>query len=133
MSRIFFDASLIGVALTLQQNDDRVIYPGHPDWPFSQDSPDEEWLRYVGVNDWCAILRDKRIRYRPSERAVLLTYRVRLIVIATHRNLTIAESAALLKRYWGGVEDALSGPPSYRHLTLSGMTTMLDYGGEFGD
>ncbi len=125
--RIFFDASLIGVAQALEADDERIIYPGHPDWPFSQDTRDEEWLKYIGERDWCVMLRDKRIRYRSSERASLEAHRVRAVVIATSRNLTIAENVALLKRSWGGIEEALAGPPSYRHLTLSGFTTLLEY------
>ncbi len=46
--RIFFDASLIGVARALEEDDERIIYPGHSDWPLGQEAPDEEWLRYVG-------------------------------------------------------------------------------------
>lgn len=105
----------------------RIIYPGHSDWPFSQDAPDEEWLRYIGQRDWCVILKDKRIRYRPPQKAVLQAHRVRAVVIATRRNLTIGENVTSLRRNWSGIEASLSGPPSLRHLTLSGFTTMLEY------
>lgn len=126
--RIFFDANLIGVARVLGENDRRIIYPGHPDWPLSHDAPDEEWLRYVGERDWCAVLRDKRIRYRAPQRSVLETYQVRAAVTSTRRNLTIEENIARLKRFWDGIEEALARPPSYGHLTHSGLTTLLDYG-----
>lgn len=125
--RIFFDASLIGVARALEAQDERIIYPGHPDWPLSQDAPDEDWLRYVGERGWCAILRDKRIRFRETQRAALETHRVRAVVIATSRNLSIDENVALLRRHWRGIEGALSGPPSYWHLTASGLKTMLEH------
>ena len=126
--RIFVDANLIGVARVLAEEDARILYPGHPAWPFSQDAPDEEWLAYIGKRDGCVILRDKRIRFRPPQRAVLEAHRVRAVVIATSRNLTIAENVALLRRHWKGVEDSLAGPPAYRHLNLSGFRTMLEYG-----
>ena len=128
--RIFFDANLIGVARAIETEKDRIIYPGHPEWPLSQDAPDEDWLRCVGQRDWCVILKDKRIRYRPPQRAVLEAYRVRAVVISTKQNLTIGENAALLRRYWSGIEASLSDPPSLRHLTLSGFPTMLEYGGD---
>ena len=126
--RIFFDANLIGVARALEADDDRIIYPGHPDWPFSQDAPDEEWLRYVGERDWCVIMKDKRVRYRPLQRAVLEEHEVRAVVIATSRNLTIDENTLLLRDNWDGIEGTLAGPPSLRHLTASGLKTMLEYG-----
>ncbi len=49
-------------------------------------------------------------------------------MIATSRNLTIAENVALLRRHWKGVEDSLAGPPAYRYLSLSGFRAMLEYG-----
>ena len=128
--RLFFDANLIGVARVLETEKDRIIYPGHSEWPLNQDAPDEEWLRYIGERDWCVILKDRRIRYRPPQRAVLEAYQVRAVVIATNRNLTIGENAALLRRYWRGIEASLTGAPSLRHLTLSGFTTMLENEGD---
>lgn len=60
--RIFIDANLIGVAKELERTHDRIVYPGHAEWPFDQDEADDIWLSYVGDNDWLAIARDKRIR-----------------------------------------------------------------------
>lgn len=126
--RIFFDANLIGVARALESVDERIVYPGHPDYPLSQDVPDEQWLRYVGARDWCAILRDKRIRYRSPQQAVLKRFKVRAVVIATSRSLSVAENVDLLRKHWYEIERGLTGPPSFRHLTMSGIQTMLEYG-----
>lgn len=125
--RIFFDASLIGVARVLERHDDGIIYPGHPEWLHSQDVADEVWLRYVGERGWCAILRDKRIRYRLPQQAALQAYRVRAVVIATSRNLSVEENAALLLRHWDYIKESLDDPPSYMHLTQAGLKVMLEY------
>lgn len=125
--RIFFDASLIGVARALESHHGGIVYPGHAEWPYSQEAPDEVWLRYVGERDWCAILRDKRIRYRSPQQAALEEYKVRAVVIATSRNLTIAENVNLLLDSWDEIWDSLNGPPSYMHLTQAGLKTMLEY------
>ncbi len=130
--RIFFDANLIGVARVLASHDERIIYPGHREWPLGQDAPDEVWLGYVGERDWCVILRDRRIRTRPPQRAVLEEYRVRVVVIATNKNLTVDENVALLLRFWTGIEESLAGPPSYKHLMSGGFRTMLEYDRERG-
>ncbi len=125
--RIFFDASLVGVARVLEGHVEGIVYPGHPEWPYSQDAPDEVWLRYVGERDWCAIFRDRRIRYRRWQRAVLEEYRVRAVVVATTKNLSIEENVALLLQPWDDIEMSLDGPPSYTHLTKAGLKTMLEY------
>ncbi len=125
--RIFFDASLIGIARVLESQDDGIVYPGHPEWPHSQDAPDEVWLQYVGERDWWAILRDKRIRYRSPQRAALEEYKVRAVVITTSRNLNVEENASLLLEFWDQLKESLDGPPSYMHLTRAGLKTMLEY------
>lgn len=125
--RIFFDASLVGVARVLEGQVEGIVYPGHPEWPYSQDAPDEVWLRHVGERDWCAIFRDRRVRYRRWQRAVLEEYKVRAVVVATTKNLSIEENVALLLQSWNDIEMSLDGPPSYMHLTKAGLKTMLEY------
>lgn len=125
--KIFFDASLIGVARVVELQDDRIVYPGHPLWPYDQTVDDEVWLQYVGDHGWCAILRDKKIRYREAEKAALERHEVRAVVIATGRNLTIADNAALLTKYWAGIADLFGSPPGYYHLTMSGLSLRLEY------
>ena len=125
--RIFIDASLIGVARVLESHHHGIVYPGHPEWPYSQEAPDEVWLRYVGERGWCAILRDKRIRYRSPQQAALEEYKVRVVVIATSQNLSIEGNVTLLLEYWDQIRESLDGPPSYLHLTQTGLKTMLEY------
>jgi hypothetical protein len=123
----FFDANIIGVARSLEGRVQGIVYPGHPAWPFDQNTPDEVWLPYVGDSGWCAILRDKRIRYRPPERAALERHRVRAIVIATGRNLTIAQNETLLSDNWDEIEATLAKPPALYHLTKPGLRQVLRY------
>jgi hypothetical protein len=125
--RFFFDASIIGVAHALEDEISGILYPRHTDWPFDQDTPDEIWLSYVGDSGWCAVLRDKRIRYRHSERATMERHRVRAVVIATNRNLTIEHNASLLRDSWTRIEATLARPPAFYHLTAGGLREMLRY------
>jgi len=125
--RFFFDASLLGVARIMAQSHDRITYPGHPEWPFDQDEDDETWLQLVGDRGWCAIFRDKRIRYRTTERAALERHRARAVVIATKQNLTIEGNVALPERFWGDVEQTLVGAPAMYHLTSAGLREKLTY------
>jgi hypothetical protein len=48
---------------------------------FSDNCPDERWLKEIGRRRWVAITRDKRIRYKPNELEAVIRHRVRLLVI----------------------------------------------------
>lgn len=48
---------------------------------FPSITPDDEWMAEVGARGWIAVTRDKRIRYKPNERAAVLAHRVRMIVL----------------------------------------------------
>lgn len=123
----FFDASLARVARELARDHPDVTYPGNGVWPLSQEAPDQDWLELVGKRDLCAVLRDKKIRYRPAERAALLRFRARTVNVTVGRNLTSAEYADLIRRYWDELEKVLEAPPAYYHLTMGGLKKMLDY------
>ncbi len=48
---------------------------------FPPDCADEEWLRTIGNRGWVAVSHDKRIRYKPNERAAVVRHSVTLIVV----------------------------------------------------
>lgn len=48
---------------------------------FAPDTPDEVWLAEVGRRGWIALTHDRRIRYKPNERAAVMRHRVGLLVI----------------------------------------------------
>ena len=123
----FFDASLVRVARELARDYPDITYPGNGVWPLSQDVPDQDWLELVGKLGLCAVIRDKKIRYRPAERTALLRYRARTVNVTVGRNLTALEYAALIRRYWDDLEQVLEAPPAYYHLTMGGLTKRLDY------
>jgi hypothetical protein len=48
---------------------------------FAPDTPDEIWLAEVGRRGWIALTHDRRIRYKPNERAAVMRHGVGLLVI----------------------------------------------------
>jgi hypothetical protein len=48
---------------------------------FGPSASDEEWLETVGRECWVAITHDRRIRYKPNERAAVVRHRVPLLVV----------------------------------------------------
>jgi hypothetical protein len=119
--RVFFDASVIGAAQRLELEWPMIVYPGHPDWPLKQDAPDEVWLTLIGRLGWVAVLRDKRVRYRPAEWHALETHRVRAVNITTNRNLGLEEQTDLLGRHMPAIVQLTAEAPGYYHLTLGGL------------
>ena len=126
-TRIFFDASVIGAAKLLEANDPRIVYPGHPAWLYDQDEADEVWLPLVGGDHWLTILRDRKVRFRPAEKAALVQNRVRAINVATLANLNPQATVELLETNWVAIEETLNHPPAFYHLTRAGLSMMLPY------
>ena len=50
---------------------------------FLQDARDEIWLPEVGKRGWVVLTKDDRIRYRPTERAAVISARVALFVLSS--------------------------------------------------
>src|SRR5436309_790676 len=41
-------------------------------WIFRHDTADSFWAYHVGIANWLVVSRDKKLRYRPAERAKLI-------------------------------------------------------------
>lgn len=126
-ARFFFDANMIGVGRALARAIPGIVYPGHHDWPFAQGEDDRVWLAYVGDRGWCVIMRDKKIRTRATERAALEAHHVRAVVVATRKNLTIADNVSLLQTHWDDIRTVVAAPAALYHLTLRGLRRMVTY------
>lgn len=48
---------------------------------FADDAKDEEWLSEVGKRGWYAITHDRKIRYKPNEKAAVKKFGVGLFVV----------------------------------------------------
>jgi len=69
---------------------------------------DVDWLRLAGVRGWPVLMKDERIRYRPSERAALVTFDVRAFCL-TSGNLTGQAMADLFVVHREGIWDRARG------------------------
>lgn len=114
-ARFFVDENDLAVGKRLAEAYDGVVYPGHPDLPeVPRGSLDEAWLPVVGAKRLVVITRDRKIRYRPVEKAQWLKHEVRGFVLTGRTSQSTDDSLAVLSTHWPGIQDLaderLDGP-----------------------
>jgi PIN like domain len=113
--RWFVDESLLGIGKILARARRDVVHPGHPSIPTVQPGDlDEDWLAEVGRLGLVIIGRDRRIRTRPGEVALIKAHALRVFRIAGKRDLGNWGYLVRLIMQWermeGIVEDWGPGP-----------------------
>jgi predicted nuclease of predicted toxin-antitoxin system len=83
LGRLKLAAALREAGVKVEVHDDR----------FSQDAPDEVWLKAAGENHWVVLTKDKNIRFHVREKQTLLAYGVQAFVL-TAKALNGDEMAA---------------------------------------
>jgi hypothetical protein len=123
--RYFVDENVIGLARALAEARDDVVHPGHPDLP---DVPlgtlDPDWIPVVAKLKLVVLTRDKRMRYKPGERQLLLNGGFRVVALTGTKNMTTWEMLALVVRQWHKLEKLLKdqGPgPWWASWTAGGI------------
>lgn len=64
---------------------------------FNQSTPDEEWLEFVGEKSFVVLTKDKRIRYRVSEKIMVKKHSVRVFAL-TRGNWTGEQMAEIFAK-----------------------------------
>jgi len=106
--RLFVDESALGLgkALAIARRD--VIHTGHPLIPEAPlGALDTEWIPEVAKRDLAVISRDKRIRTKPAEVALLRQHAMRVFWIAGKRDLTTSDYLVRAVRRWDEIERTL--------------------------
>ena len=107
--RFFVDESLMGIGKALAYARRDVIHTGHPLIPEAPPGAlDIEWMPEVARRNLAVISRDRHIRTRPGERAVLRAHGLRVFHIAGKRDLTNWGYLVRLVRRWADMEEVLA-------------------------
>ena len=126
--RFFVDETDLGLGRALAEARDGVVYPGHAGLPeVPRGTVDDGWLRVVGARRLVVITRDRRIRYRPVERAAWVSHRVRGFVLTGTASQATADSVALLAVHWAEIEQLVSDEPDgpwMRSVTRAGIRSI---------
>jgi hypothetical protein len=94
---------------------------------FLTGTPDDVWLKKCGDNDWVALSKDQRIRYRENEKAAVREARVRYFVL-TAGNVTGTEMGQILVKALPGIQ-RLAGkrrPPFIAKVTRGGHVSLYE-------
>ncbi len=116
--RFFVDESLLGLGKVLAGARPDLLHPGHwrlPEVPVGTKDP--VWIPIVAERNFVVIARDKRIRTKPAELALLRASGLRVFWIAGKKDLTNWGYLTRVMRQWLGIEAVIairgSGPWFY--------------------
>ena len=77
---------------------------------FQEDTPDTEWLEYVGKNRIFLITRDEKIRKNPAELQAIRLYRVGAFFLGG-KNLRRCDLIEQLVRSWRRIKETAASKP----------------------
>lgn len=111
--RFYVDASIpIAVAKALDLVRPDIEYPGKPGCPVTgPEVKDPVWLPLVGGAGWAVLMRDKKTKHRPLERAAVKAYGLRAFTFASAGNLTRWATLLLMVQKWGMIETIINSEP----------------------
>jgi hypothetical protein len=111
-ARFFVDENDLALGKALADLHGNVVFPGHRDLPeVRRRSLDDEWLAVIGVQGLVVITRDKRIRYRPVEKAMWIDHRVRGFVLTGAASQSTSDSLTLLEHHWAEMAVIVDAEP----------------------
>jgi hypothetical protein len=94
--------------------------------PVDESVPDTDWLARAGRNGWPVLMKDERIRYRDTERATLVAYRVQAFCL-TSGNLRAAAMADAYIAAIAEIASACSEPGPFLYaVSLGGRLRRID-------
>lgn len=97
----------LGKTLAVARRD--VVHAGHALIPEAAlGSLDTQWMPAIAERNLAAIARDKRIRTKPAELALLRENGMRVFCLAGKRDLSTWDALVRIVRRWAEIERALS-------------------------
>ena len=101
------------------------VFPGHPRSPIERGTHDVDWVPEASSRGWIVVARDKKIRSRPAEWAVLAAYPLRMLVLTTVGNLDVWEQLRVFVARWDRIEELSTTPAPWVYaVTKSGLREM---------
>jgi hypothetical protein len=93
--------------------------------PADETVEDVEWLARAGREGWAVLMKDERIRYRPAERATVITHNVRAFCL-TSGNLRAAAMAEQYLAVLDRLASACSEPGPFLYVVSRSGLRRID-------
>ena len=126
--RFFADESALGLGKTLALARRDVIHCGHPLIPeVPVGALDPDWIPAVAARDLVVLSRDRRVRTKPAEIALLREHGLRVFWIAGKRDLATWDYLVRVVRRWDEIEEAIAtnGPgPWFVAINENGLRAL---------
>jgi hypothetical protein len=107
--RFFVDESALGLGKTLATARRDVIHTGHPLIPEAPlGARDPDWIPAVAQRGLAVLARDKRIRTKPAELALLRAHGMRVFWLAGKRDLATWDALVRVVWRWDDIESVLT-------------------------
>ncbi len=107
--RFFVDENILGVGKSLAIARDDAIHTGHPLIPeVPVGTLDTDWIPAVAARNLVVISRDKAIRTKPAEIALLRAHDLRIFWIARKKDRGTWGNLVLLVRRWEEIESIVA-------------------------
>ena len=111
-AEFFVDENDLALGKALAERHNGIVFPGHPDLPdVPRGTPDDEWLHVVGGQRLWVITRDRRIRYRPVEKRLWVSHRVRGFVLTGRRSQSTQHSLEIIEAHWSKILECMISEP----------------------
>ncbi|MCE2528354.1 MAG: hypothetical protein J4G11_00605 [Acidimicrobiia bacterium] len=123
--RFFFDESALGIGQVMATARSDCVFPTHPRSPIRAGTDDADWIPEASSRGWIVVGRDKKIRTRPAEWAVLAQYPLRMLVLTTVGNLDVWGQLRVLVACWDRIEELSTAPAPWMYaVTKNGLREM---------
>lgn len=92
----------------------------------AEDKKDEEWLEDAGKKGLVVLTKDRRIKQKPAERAMILECNVRCFCVTRSKDLYADELAGLFIMHKEAIYDACLEPGPFFYAVRSDKIERLD-------
>lgn len=107
--RFFADESVLGLGKVLAIARHDCVHVGHPLIPEVElGARDTVWMPHVAARDLIVIARDRHIRTKPAELALLREHALRVFWIAGKRDLSTWDTLVRIVRRWREIERTIA-------------------------
>ena len=122
-----FDESALGIGRVMAAARGDCTFTGDERASVSVGTEDVDWIPEVASREWIVVGRDKRIRKRPAEKAALIDFPLRKLVLTAAGQLSVWEQLRVLVAQWDSIEKLSQKPPPWMYAVTKNGVRPIEY------